>query len=115
LNVVTTLTLSNTGLPTLERFQTPIEHPLRLVLLGRDEADDVFVEPRRRQLLFEIGDKAVLVFLGLERARSLHRAFVDARFGDGFLGRGHHAASFARCAIFVIAAIAPSQSASVDA
>src|SRR2546430_6142171 len=36
------------GQPVAERLQPKIEHPSRLALFRRDEANDVFVEARRR-------------------------------------------------------------------
>ena len=48
-------------LPVPERLQSPVEHPLGLVLLRRDEADRVFGKPLGRELLFDVGGPAVLV------------------------------------------------------
>jgi len=42
-----------------------LQHPVRLVLLGRDEADGVGVQALGRELLVQRGDEAVLV--GFER------------------------------------------------
>src|SRR5207253_534505 len=50
-------------LPVAERFQTPLEQPLGLALLRGDEADGLFVQPRRRFVGFDVGDEAVLVLL----------------------------------------------------
>ena len=44
-------------------LQPPVEHPLGLVLLGRDEADRVFVEALGREFLLDVGDEAPFVIL----------------------------------------------------
>src|SRR3989454_2645513 len=49
--------------PVAVRPETPLEEPLGLVLLARNEPDDVLVEALRRLVLIEIGDEAVLVLL----------------------------------------------------
>ena len=49
--------------PAAEGGEPPFEHPFRLVLLGRDEADDVFVQALRRALHLDVGDEAVFVLL----------------------------------------------------
>src|SRR5262249_59416822 len=43
-------------------LQAPFQHPLRLVLLLRDHADDFFVQTARNDLRLDLGDKAVFVF-----------------------------------------------------
>ena len=43
-------------------LEPPLEQPLRLVLLGRDQADDVLVEPLGHDVLLDVGDEPVLVF-----------------------------------------------------
>src|SRR5262245_26883098 len=65
-------------LPEPERFQTPVEKPLRLFLLGRNEADGVLVEALRREVRLDVGDEAIFV-VALQRAK---------RF-DRLLGCGH--------------------------
>src|SRR6185503_16167814 len=55
-------------------------------LLGRDEADDVGVQALRREVLFDVGDEAVLVLL--ERGDVF----------DGLFDGGHQATSFRRAA-----------------
>src|SRR6185437_10900054 len=42
-------------------LQPPLQHELGLVLLGRDHADDVLVQPLGDFFLFDIGDEAPLV------------------------------------------------------
>src|SRR5881628_2450616 len=49
--------------PVAVRLQAPLEEPLGLVLLLRDEPDDVLVEALRRLVLIKVGDEAVLVLL----------------------------------------------------
>ena len=51
------------GQPALERRQSPLQHPRRLVLLGGDETDRVGGQALRRKVLFDVRDKAVLVGL----------------------------------------------------
>src|SRR3546814_7894283 len=48
-------------------LEAPLQHPLRLALLRRDEADDVLVQPLRRRLLLDRRDEAVLVFFAGDR------------------------------------------------
>ena len=48
-------------LPAPEGLQPPVQQPVRLLLLGRDEADGVFVEARGRLIGLDIGDEAVFV------------------------------------------------------
>ena len=59
-------------LPMTVCLQTPIEHPFGLVLLGRDQADDLFVESGRNSIFFNLCDKPVLVF---PVCQGLHCAF----------------------------------------
>src|SRR6185312_11204385 len=86
------------------RGQPPLQHPFRLVLLGRDVAHRVPIEALRRTLHLDIGDEAVFVLL--------------AERGDLFAGfnGGHYAASSARtrCANFASDAITASTSACVE-
>ena len=42
-------------------FKPPFEHELRLVLFRGDEANDLFVQPGRNGVGFDIGDETVLV------------------------------------------------------
>src|SRR5690606_13634677 len=51
-------------------FQTPLRHEFRLALLEREDAYDIFIEPRRDRLLLDVGDEAVLV-LPLHELREL--------------------------------------------
>ena len=48
-------------------LQPPLGHPLRLVLLGRDEADDVLVQSLRREVGLDVGREAVFVLVDVER------------------------------------------------
>ena len=87
------------GQPALERLQPPLQHPFRLVLLGRDEADDVGVQALGRELLVDVGDEAVLVALQrLDGLDSLldggHAALLPTRPAGGGApagGRGRRA------------------------
>src|SRR5690606_35467034 len=45
-------------------LQPPVEHPFGLILLGRNEADRVFVQPLGRKVLLDVGDEAPFVILG---------------------------------------------------
>src|SRR5579884_747442 len=65
-------------------LEPPVEHPLGLVLLGRDEADRVFAEALGRELLLDVGDEAPFVVL-----RNL---FAQLAILDGFV----HCASSVR-------------------
>jgi hypothetical protein len=69
------------GLPAFQRLEPPVQQPVRLALLGRDEADRVGAQADGCELLFDIGDEAVLV--GLQALDGL----------DGFPGGGHQAVS----------------------
>ena len=44
-------------------LQTPVQHEGRLVLLGRNQADDLLVEPARHGVSLDLGNKPVLIFL----------------------------------------------------
>ena len=48
--------------PVAVRLQPPLQHELRLVLLGRNQADDVFVQALRGRVFVNLGDEAPLVF-----------------------------------------------------
>ena len=48
-------------LPATERFQAPVEQPLRLTLLCRDEAHGFFGQPRRKRFRLDVGDEPVLI------------------------------------------------------
>ena len=52
--------------PQAERLEPPLEHPLRLFLLLRDQPDDVLVQPFWNGVGIDVGDEAVLVFAGRE-------------------------------------------------
>ena len=66
--------------------QAPFEQPLRLVLLGRDQRDDVLAESRGDDIGVEIGDEPVLVL----PARQL---------GDVARYAGHRAPPVAACLV----------------
>src|SRR5260370_10365311 len=61
--------------------QPPPEHPGGLALLPRDEPDDLFVQPRRHDIRFDVGDEPVLV--GLQDLR-----FDAAAHADSSVARG---------------------------
>src|SRR6185503_9859552 len=44
-------------------LEAPLEQPLGLLLLGRDQTDDVLAQALRRHIRLDVGDEAVLVFL----------------------------------------------------
>ncbi len=44
-------------------LQPPLQHEVGLVLLGGDEADDVFIQALGRAVFVDVGDEAPLVFL----------------------------------------------------
>jgi hypothetical protein len=46
--------------------QAPLEEPVRLVLLGRDQPDDVLAQALGNGVGVEVGGKAVLVLLAGE-------------------------------------------------
>ena len=48
--------------PRAERLEAPLEQPLGLALLRRDQAHHVFVEADRDDVLLDVGDEPVLVF-----------------------------------------------------
>ena len=47
--------------PVAVRLEAPLEQPVRLVLLGRDQPDDVLVQPPGGDVGLDVGDEAVLV------------------------------------------------------
>jgi len=50
------------GEPVAEGLEAPFEQPLRLLLLGRNEPDDVFAQAGWNRLLFDVGDESRAVF-----------------------------------------------------
>src|SRR6266852_5196595 len=48
--------------PVVIRLQPPLEHELRLILLGRDQANNLLVEPLWDSLFLDRSDEAPLVF-----------------------------------------------------
>ncbi len=88
------------GQPALIGFQPPGQHPFRLVLLGRDEANGVFRKPLGGLLGFDIGDEPVFVLINVDasdlldgllygRHSSLRSRFQGPRVG--FVGYGRFA------------------------
>src|SRR5882762_7275107 len=57
--------------PVAVRLEPPLQHPLRLALLGGNQPDHVLVQAGRHDLGFDVGDEAVLVRL------------LDVRFNAG--------------------------------
>ena len=47
--------------PEAEGFQPPFQQPVRLFLLGRNQANHVLVQPRRHGFLFDVGHEAIPV------------------------------------------------------
>ena len=50
-------------IPVTKRLQAELEHPLGLPFLGRDEPDDILVQPLFYDFCMYVGRKAELVFL----------------------------------------------------
>jgi hypothetical protein len=70
------------GQPGAIGLEPPFEHPFRLVLLGRDEADRVLAEALRRELLLDVGGEAPFVIggaVGASCAASLREALSSLR------------------------------------
>src|SRR6476660_8480037 len=85
------------GLPTLIGLQPPVQHPLRLAFLGRNETDSVFGKPLGSLLGFDIGDEPVFILVNVDTAdlfdgllygrhSSLRSRFQGPRVG--FVGYG---------------------------
>ena len=51
------------GLPVLEGLETPLQQPFRLVLLGGDPADDIFIQAGGCGIGVDVRNPAVLVLL----------------------------------------------------
>src|SRR3546814_1020424 len=49
--------------PVAVGLEAPRQQPVRLALLGRDEADGVFAQALGRRLRLDVGDEAVLVLI----------------------------------------------------
>src|SRR5438876_9115329 len=49
--------------PVAVRLEPPLEHPLWLTLLGRNQPDDVLAQARRNDIGLDVGDEPVLVRL----------------------------------------------------
>ena len=80
-------------------LEPPVEHPLGLVLLGRDEADRVFVEALGRELLLDVGGEAPFV-VGALVGRLLGLAVPDGLvvIAPAFLGEAGQADALERAA-----------------
>ena len=48
-------------LPMAERLQATLQHPLRLLLLGRDKADHILIKTASNGLGLDVGSKAILI------------------------------------------------------
>ena len=80
------------GQPALIGIEAPLEHPLRLALLGRDEADHVLGEALRRLLHLDVGLEPVLILVDVDQ-REPGRLFPAQQASvsptaHGFKGRG---------------------------
>jgi hypothetical protein len=67
------------GQPAAISVEAPFQHPFRLVLLGRDQADHVFIQARRHGVGFDIGLEPVFVLVHVDRADLVY----------GLLNRSH--------------------------
>ena len=67
------------GQPAAIGIEPPCQHPFRLALLRRDEADDVLAQPLGRLIGFDVGDESVFVLVDID----------EADLVDGFLYGGH--------------------------
>ena len=74
--------------PVAVRLQPPLEQPVRLALLGGDEADDVLVQPGRHRLRLDVGDEAVLVLCS---AAAHHRGDALDETAEAILGHAGRA------------------------
>ena len=61
------------GEPAAIRIEPPVQHPFRLVLLCRDEADGVFGKAFRRLLGFDLGLESILILVDVDPADLVHR------------------------------------------
>ncbi len=59
------------GQPATIGVEPPIQHPLRLILFGRDETDGVFVEPLGSLLGFDDGLEPILILVDVDAANLL--------------------------------------------
>ncbi len=86
------------GEPALVGVEPPGQHPFRLVLLGRDEADDVLGKSFRCLLGLDLGFKPILVLIDVDTAdlidgllhcrhSSLRSRFQGPRVGSSRYGR----------------------------
>ncbi len=80
------------GQPAAIGVEPPGEHPLGLVLLRRNEPDDIFGQPLGRLIGFDVGDEPVLVLVNVDQADlidgllngrhfTLHSRFQGPRVG----------------------------------
>src|SRR5262249_19585719 len=56
------------GLPAAERVHPPAQHPVRLALLGPDEAGGLFGEPPGGLVGFDMGDESIRVLIDVDAA-----------------------------------------------
>ncbi len=56
------------GQPALVGAEPPLEHPFRLVLLGRDETDGVFRQALGGLFGFDVGDEPVFVLVNVDES-----------------------------------------------
>ena len=74
--------------PSSESLQPPVQHELRLVLLRRNQANDVFVQPFGDSFVFNIGDESPLVFLLRQDPELCLRSC--SLNSPGYMSRGRH-------------------------
>src|SRR6266508_1885756 len=62
------------------RFQSPLKHEFRLVFLGRNQANDIFIQTRRYGVRIDISEEAVLVLAPGEILDRIHFCFHYLKF-----------------------------------
>ena len=62
------------------RSQSPLKHEFRLVFLGRNQANDIFIQTRRYGVRIDISEEAVLVLAPGEILDRVHFCFHDLKF-----------------------------------
>ena len=78
------------ALPQAKGPQTEVQKKRRLVLLGRDQPDNVFAEALGDLLGLDVGDEAVAVGLGHEGIDTGTEGGVSAGAGGVAEGQGGH-------------------------
>src|SRR5690606_23894252 len=86
------------GQPTAIGVQTPFEQPLRLLLLGRNETDNIFIQAFRGLIDFDFSFEAIFVLVHIDLGdlidRFLHSSHVftpispDTRSGGSSQTKG---------------------------